>query len=1647
MSGRAPPKGPKALQNYSSLPTGPKSMRLDGANTSKNGYALPAPPRNHERSSHRRHSRSPPRRSRSPSLSDRSRSRGSYYAPGANGHAHGSSSGSSSRDRLYSNNYKGKMPDKRDADDAEFWPFESPSNRPPSPPRSRPQDRAPISISLSSKGANGHGSQNSLMVPRSVRKATVPSHAPSSSTGEPPPPPPAPDVPPPPPPPLADSEPLPPPPPPPADDVALPPPPPPPQASPPPPPPPTSAPEPPRESPPPPLPPPSDPSGPPRTPPPPPPPPSSTPPPAPPPRPPRISFALPTKPNGLQPPPPMNRPPSPPPPPPNAPLDDMFAPPPPPPASAPPPPPPDDAPPPPPPADAPPPPPPSLPPPVPSARPALISFALPKSSSLREAGPSLESALPPKPAPHTRRTRSPSLEFSIAPPGSPSPPPREPTPPPPPPPKLYSLPPPPAYPPPKEEYPEERAFKIVYDPSVDPGSSEKRAYYKKLAKHIKVSGHGTERLKPVKCRDKQVAEMIIRFEGVVAGRQDKGKQRADPDGDIDMQTAGSESNKADSTSVEDGSAESEEFWEEEIVPRDPRRDPNVKRLPSRRPEMKAMSVVQYEYDPAISAFPPPSAVLVAGIPPLTPNANIKRHLSQYGPLESFEPQIDLTNGAALGIVWVKFVTAPGIHGTDNAKTCVAKEHGKPAAMGGFKAAGASQLTVVMDPEQKVLKTLLKQLNDRRKGKAKETVQKSAPNGLSKSATPLTPAMNGTPIPAKMEKPAPLGNATPLAPTPTPIAHQIPGLPQNPYLAAAAKAHPSLPMNPTLLAQTPMQHPLPSVPLASAEPMGRASSSRGDRDKERGRRHERERDRTRDHSDIRMASPRRSPSRRERSPPRGSRRDGKYIASGARGRGGMSFFRARRDPLLAAEPMKESHEPPPRVSSAVDTYIPGKPALVDTYVPGHDRSRGRDRPREWESARGEGRRSREHHAKDERRSRRRSRSASRSKTPDPRYSRRPRPRVTSPSVSPGRYGRRRKVDDLRDRDRGLTKRTDVIDELAKLGKAYVKLSLGGRLSDTVREDEVRAFFGGGFKISHALKDRNAWYVTMPDVADANRAVHFFTNTNRLLGYSTVTLTAHECPAGAVKQDKQELTADEIVNRAAEIVMSDLRKLLEKDVKERVVAPDIRKLLATEKAKTNHAVQQQPVPAVPDIVYTDKKSLASLSFKKIKRPPPAPKLPPRPKILAPQPAENDASAPQQQDEDEEDAPQQKRQRRDVKRRKVVASDVESEDDDTTSITIVDDVVTERKRASVDSELPEPVKKKVRLDDGKTHKDREVGVEQVVLPEEYVEPPVAQIRVTPEVAPSPSPSLSLTSDPAVPGKKRKRAVTPLPPPPPSPPVDPRGTGICEDEEDMYFAKLVLADEEPPSMREPSPDPSDQPLFRKHETGSARTEGYYKISHAEKAAYVAQYKSRQNAPEPAPVVQEQKPQVQSSRSNRANARRRAQGLEEMNQMQRALALSKGETAAGELSFKFNQLQTRKKHLRFARSPIHDWGLYAMERIVRGEMVIEYVGEVIRAQVADKREATYERQGIGSSYLFRIDEEIVVDATKKGNLGRLINHSCDPNCTAKIITINGEKKIVIYAKRDIELGDEITYDYHFPFEQDKIPCLCGTAKCRGFLN
>ncbi|OJD18575.1 hypothetical protein AJ78_01416 [Emergomyces pasteurianus Ep9510] len=246
---------------------------------------------------------------------------------------------------------------------------------------------------------------------------------------------------------------------------------------------------------------------------------------------------------------------------------------------------------------------------------------------------------------------------------------------------------------------------------------------------------------------------------------------------------------------------------------------------------------------------------------------------------------------------------------------------------------------------------------------------------------------------------------------------------------------------------------------------------------------------------------------------------------------------------------------------------------------------------------------------------------------------------------------------------------------------------------------------------------------------------------------------------------------------------------------------------------------------------------------------------------------------------------------------------------------------------------------------------------------------------------------------------------------------------------------------------------------TGSARTEGRKRILESEKSKYLPHRIKVQKAREEREALAKADPQAaaaeaarlaaaktiskSTSRSTRVNNRRL---IADINAQKQALPMQSGE---GDV-LRFNQLKKRKKPVRFARSAIHNWGLYAEENISANDMIIEYVGEKVRQQVADMRERRYLKSGIGSSYLFRIDENTVIDATKRGGIARFINHSCTPNCTAKIIKVDGSKRIVIYALRDIERDEELTYDYKFEREwdsDDRIPCLCGSTGCKGFLN
>ncbi|TNN01866.1 hypothetical protein fugu_011248 [Takifugu bimaculatus] len=154
-------------------------------------------------------------------------------------------------------------------------------------------------------------------------------------------------------------------------------------------------------------------------------------------------------------------------------------------------------------------------------------------------------------------------------------------------------------------------------------------------------------------------------------------------------------------------------------------------------------------------------------------------------------------------------------------------------------------------------------------------------------------------------------------------------------------------------------------------------------------------------------------------------------------------------------------------------------------------------------------------------------------------------------------------------------------------------------------------------------------------------------------------------------------------------------------------------------------------------------------------------------------------------------------------------------------------------------------------------------------------------------------------------------------------------------------------------------------------------------------------------------------------------------------------------LAVRFKQLKvTSKESVGVYRSPIHGRGLFCKKTIEAGEMVIEYSGNVIRSVLTDKREKYYDGKGIGC-YMFRIDDYEVVDATVHGNAARFINHSCEPNCYSRVITVDGKKHIVIFASRRIYRGEELTYDYKFPIEDasSKLPCNCNSKKCRKFLN
>lgn len=142
-------------------------------------------------------------------------------------------------------------------------------------------------------------------------------------------------------------------------------------------------------------------------------------------------------------------------------------------------------------------------------------------------------------------------------------------------------------------------------------------------------------------------------------------------------------------------------------------------------------------------------------------------------------------------------------------------------------------------------------------------------------------------------------------------------------------------------------------------------------------------------------------------------------------------------------------------------------------------------------------------------------------------------------------------------------------------------------------------------------------------------------------------------------------------------------------------------------------------------------------------------------------------------------------------------------------------------------------------------------------------------------------------------------------------------------------------------------------------------------------------------------------------------------------------------------------------RSPIHGTGVFACAPIRQGEGIIQYRGVLMTHAEAD---AMYGDGGeSGHTFLFTLNEHYIVDANRRGNTARWINHSCAPNCRAVVVeSASGDPrrdKVMIEAIRAIRPGEELTYDYGITLDVPHTAhlkrlwrCLCGAPNCTGTM-
>jgi histone-lysine N-methyltransferase SETD2 len=129
-------------------------------------------------------------------------------------------------------------------------------------------------------------------------------------------------------------------------------------------------------------------------------------------------------------------------------------------------------------------------------------------------------------------------------------------------------------------------------------------------------------------------------------------------------------------------------------------------------------------------------------------------------------------------------------------------------------------------------------------------------------------------------------------------------------------------------------------------------------------------------------------------------------------------------------------------------------------------------------------------------------------------------------------------------------------------------------------------------------------------------------------------------------------------------------------------------------------------------------------------------------------------------------------------------------------------------------------------------------------------------------------------------------------------------------------------------------------------------------------------------------------------------------------------------------------------------FGLRAETDLRAHQFIFEYVGEVINEGQFRRRMRQYDEEGIKHFYFMSLSKGEFVDATKRGNLGRFCNHSCNPNCYVDKWVVGEKLRMGIFAERNIQAGEELVFNYNVDrYGADPQPCYCGEPNCTGFIG